>query len=51
MRSQKDISAASEDKRQRIANKKAEIENRENPKQKEIETCDDLIKYCNKLRA
>mgnify|MGYP001485130041 CR=1 FL=1 len=30
--------------------KQAEIESRDNPKAKEIETCDNLIKYCNKLK-
>lgn len=51
MRQQKDLAAASDDKKDRIARKKAEIENRENPNGKEIETCDHLIKYCNKLKA
>lgn len=51
MRQQKKIQESHEERQSRIEQKKAEIEARENPHKKEIETCDDLIKYCNKLKA
>lgn len=35
----------------RIAKKRAEIMNRPNPYQKEIDTCDHLITYCQKLKV
>ena len=50
-RQQKDLARSAEDKSARIAQKRAELENRANPYDKEIETCDQLIKYCNKLKG
>lgn len=40
-----------QDKAERIAKKKVEIESLENPNQNEIDTCDVLVSYCKKLKA
>ena len=47
---QKKLVGIQEDKKERIAKKRAEIESRPNPNQKEIETCEHLIQYCHKLK-
>ena len=51
MHQQKKLNASYEERQKRIEQKKADIESRPNPHQKEISTCDDLIRYCNKLKA
>lgn len=51
IRQQKDLARATEDKTARIAKKRAEIEDRANPNDKEIDTCVQLVKYCNKLKG
>jgi len=46
----KSIESESADRQQRIAKKRDEISNSTNPNEKQVETCDHLIKYCNKLK-
>ena len=48
---QKKLNGVIVDKEDRIAKKREEIENRVNPHLKEIETCEHLLQYCNKLKA
>uniref|UniRef100_A0A7S3CIP3 Uncharacterized protein n=1 Tax=Strombidium rassoulzadegani TaxID=1082188 RepID=A0A7S3CIP3_9SPIT len=48
---QKRLKGALDDKEERISKKRAEIQSRPNPYTKEIETCDSLIAYCNKLKV
>lgn len=48
---QKKQKQAQVDIEERIAKKKAEIESRPNPYQKEIDTCDQLVQYCHKLKV
>lgn len=48
---QRRMAAQQEERNKRIEEKKAAIAARPNPHTKEIETCRDLIKYCNKLKA
>ena len=47
----KRINQIKEDKTDRIAKKREELETRANPNQKEIDTCENLITYCNKLKV
>lgn len=47
----KAIEGKAQDRADRIAKKRAEYENAENPNEKLIETCDHLIKYCHKLKV
>lgn len=47
---QRRLSGKNEDKQARKEKLQAEIENRQNPKLKEIETCEGLIVFCNKLK-
>lgn len=47
----KRLTADLEDKKVRIEQKKAEIAARPNPNSKEIETCAELIKYCQRRKA
>ena len=47
----KHLQGKSDDKEARKEKLKQEIENRQNPKQREVDTCDSLIVYCNKLKA
>ena len=42
--------AQQDERKKRIDQKKAELDARPNPYTKEIETCQDLIKYCQKLK-
>ena len=51
MNQQKKLKAAKNEKEDRIAKKRVELENRPNPYQKEIDTCGDLVIYCQKLKA
>ena len=51
MAQQKKLIEQHDDRQKRIEQKKLDIESRPNPHQKEIETCEDLIKYCNKLKV
>lgn len=44
------IEGESADRQERIAKKREEIANSTNPNEKQVETCDHLIKYCNKLK-
>ena len=46
----KSIESESADRQERIAKKRDEIANSTNPNEKQVETCDHLIKYCNKLK-
>mgnify|MGYP006100800193 FL=1 len=39
------------DRQERIAKKREELANATNPNEKKVETCDHLIKYCNKLKV
>lgn len=48
---QRSLTGKNEDKQARKEKLKQEIDNRQNPKLKEIETCDSLIVFCNKLKA
>lgn len=47
---QRHLSGKNEDKQARKEKLQADIENRQNPKLKEIETCEGLIVFCNKLK-
>lgn len=51
MAQQRRLRASQDERNKRIEEKKAAIAARPNPHTKEIETCRDLIKYCNKLKA
>jgi len=51
MGQQRRLREAKDDKQERIQKKKVEIEDRSNPYIKEIETCEHLMAYCNKLRS
>ena len=48
---QKKLRMKKDEKQQRIEKKRIEIQNRPNPYQKEIDTCEHLIGYCTKLKA
>lgn len=48
---QKKIKATANEREDRIAAKRAEIQNRPNPYQKEIDTCESLVQYCHKLKV
>lgn len=48
---QKKQKRARDDLADKIAKKKLEIENRPNPNQKKIDTCDHLVQYCHKLKV
>ena len=48
---QRRLNGDNEDKQARKEKLQNEIENRQNPKLKEIETCEQLIVFCNKLKA
>lgn len=51
MARQKELQAQQEERTKRIEQKKADIDATPNPLTVEIETCQDLIKYCQKLKA
>ena len=48
---QKRIGGQNDDKQARKEKLQVEIESRQNPRLKEIETCESLIVFCNKLKA
>lgn len=51
MNQQKKLKQAKNEKADRIEKKRQELLNRPNPYQKEIDTCGDLVTYCQKLKA
>lgn len=52
MKSQQNrLKQAQNEKEERIRKKRAELENRPNPYLKEIDTCEHLIQYCNRLKV
>ena len=51
IRAKKELEGAANDREERIKQKKAEIEARPNPFLRELDFCDDLIAYCNKLKV
>ena len=48
---QKRLHGQNQDKQARKEKLQQEIENRQNPKLREIETCESLIVFCNKLKV
>jgi hypothetical protein len=48
---QKRMKMVVNDKAERIVMKKTELENRPNPNLREVETCEQLIQYCNRLKG
>jgi ribosomal protein L15 len=48
---QKRLQATGQERAERIAQRKAEIEAMGNPRHKHVAICDDLVAYCNKMRA
>lgn len=46
----KGLEAVAGDRQDRIDKKREEIANSTNPNEKQIEVCDHLLKYCNKLK-
>jgi len=48
---QKRLKEGVSEKESRIAKKRAEVENTPNPHSKEIDTCEHLIQYCQKLKV
>lgn len=51
LREQKNLKGVEEDRATRIQKMQEQIQNKPNTKAKEIEACDELIAYCNKLKA
>lgn len=48
---QKRLNMVVNDKAERIEKKKIDLENRPNPNLREVETCDQLIQYCIRLKG
>lgn len=48
---QKQLQASGNERAKRIAERKAEIEAMGNPRQKQVAVCEDLVAYCNKMKA
>jgi hypothetical protein len=51
MAEQRKLTGQQDNKNEKREKLKAEIEGRENPKTREIATCENLIAYCNKLKV